>query len=342
MRTAMLRDRVILSKVFKIAVGCCIAYKTADFLQLQYPASAVTITLLSIQNTRRDTFRLAGKRLCAFLAAIALSWLSFRLAGYTLWGLGLFLLLFAAGCQLGGLTDGLSMSTVLVLHFWGAGRMTLAGTANELALMGIGILMGIVLNLYMPRQIRAIRADQQRIDEGLRRVLYELADRVTHGGGGLSPRQELAALDRLLETARRRADAHRDNSWGADARYYAQYVELRRRQWDVLSAMADDLPRLASVPAQARAVAAFMRQVARSLHEYNNAAALLEELAALRRGFHQSPLPATREEFETRAVLYEIVHQLHGLLELKRAFAASLTPSQVRAFWHGEGRDGTA
>ena len=58
--------RAELIKTGKIAVGCCLAYTAASLLGLRYATSAVTITLLSIQNTRRDTFRLAGRRSCAF------------------------------------------------------------------------------------------------------------------------------------------------------------------------------------------------------------------------------------------------------------------------------------
>lgn len=53
--------RAELIKTGKIAVGCCLAYTAASLLGLRYATSAVTITLLSIQNTRRDTFRPGGK-----------------------------------------------------------------------------------------------------------------------------------------------------------------------------------------------------------------------------------------------------------------------------------------
>ena len=139
--------RAELIKTGKIAVGCCLAYTAAFLLGLRYATSAVTITLLSIQNTRRDTFRLAGRRSCAFLTALAVSFAVFSTAGYTVLSLGLFLLVFALLCHLFGLMDGLSMSTVLVLHFWSAGAMTLSAVLNELILMAIGIVMGIVMNL---------------------------------------------------------------------------------------------------------------------------------------------------------------------------------------------------
>lgn len=170
--------RAELIKTGKIAVGCCLAYTAASLLGLRYATSAVTITLLSIQNTRRDTFRLAGRRSCAFLTALAVSFAVFSTAGYTVLSLGVFLLVFALLCHLFGLMDGLSMSTVLVLHFWSAGAMTLSAVLNELILMAIGIVMGIVMNLYMPRELDAIRADQRRIDETVREILIELSERV--------------------------------------------------------------------------------------------------------------------------------------------------------------------
>jgi len=76
-----------------------------------------------------------------------------------------------------------------------------------------------------------------------------------------------------------------------------------------------------------------MKLTAYSLHECNNATVLLEELKEVRTHFQHSRLPATREEFETRAVLVEIVHQIQHLLEEKKFFAESLTPSQIRRFW---------
>ena len=94
--------RAELIKTGKIAVGCCLAYTAAFLLGLRYATSAVTITLLSIQNTRRDTFRLAGRRSCAFLTALAVSFAVFSTAGYTVLSLGLFLVVNGVGILLMG------------------------------------------------------------------------------------------------------------------------------------------------------------------------------------------------------------------------------------------------
>ena len=84
---------------------------------------------------------------------------------------------------------------------------------------------------------------------------------------------------------------------------------------------------------QTNLVSKFMRITAISMDEYNNAADLLEYLKTLRQKFKETPLPGSREEFESRAVLYEIVKELQDLLILKQNFASSLTLYQIETFW---------
>ena len=71
-----------LLKILKIAVGSMLAMAAAQALGLRYSSSAGVITLLSIQDTKRETIRVTGRRFLAFLAAMVLGPVSFALAGY--------------------------------------------------------------------------------------------------------------------------------------------------------------------------------------------------------------------------------------------------------------------
>ena len=325
-------SRIRLEKIIKIAAGCCLALLIAQALGLRYPTSVVTITLLSILGTRRETFRIAGKRFCAFFAALAVALPSFYLLQYSVAAVAVYLLLFVMVCQLLRIEEGLSMSTVLMLHFWSARTVALTAVLNELALMTIGIAMGILMNSYMPRQTAAIRADQRRIEELMRLLLGDLADSLLRPGETLTA-DRLKELEALLQVSRKRAFAHRDNSFNRDMDYYARYMEMRWEQYRILERLFLAWDRLTEVSRPAYLVANFMRTMALSLHEYNNAQDLLQELTLIRRHFQSGELPVTRREFENRAVLYEIVFELRQLLLLKQGFAASLTPSQIRLFW---------
>lgn len=74
-------------------------------------------------------------------------------------------------------------------------------------------------------------------------------------------------------------------------------------------------------------------ETAVSFGECNNARELLTKLTEVLRQMKDSPLPATREEFEDRAVLYGILMDLEYFLQLKKEFADALTQEQVRRYW---------
>ena len=156
--------KINMMKAIKITLGCCLAFITANALHLEYSTSVVTITLLSILNTKRDTLIVAWKRSVAFLLASSIAIISFTIFRFSVWGLGVYLIIIVILCQAFELTDGLSMSTVLMLHIWTARSITASSLLNEATLMAIGILMGILMNLYMPNQIKKIKTYQAIID----------------------------------------------------------------------------------------------------------------------------------------------------------------------------------
>ncbi len=320
-------------KVLKIVIGCTSAMFISTSLRLHSSTAVCTITLLSIQNTRRDTITLAIKRLVAFLIALAISVTTFSFMGFTIPAFGTYLLFFTAVCQFFQLTDGLSMSTVLTLHLWVSKNISPGMILNEFILMVIGIVMGFLMNLYMPKQIHEIRTDQRKIETALQHILQDIACKIVHQKTTLPLEQSISQMGGLLAQARKRAEQYRNNTFFNDMSYYVQYVQLRSHQLEIVRRIADNLERLTYVPSQSYMVAEYIRLIASSISEYNNSIELLEELALVKKGFRQRDLPHSREEFEVRAVLFEIVYELKELLELKRDFALSLTPAQVKTFW---------
>ena len=158
--------KINMMKAIKITLGCCLAFITANALHLEYSTSVVTITLLSILNTKRDTLIVAWKRSVAFLLASSIAIISFTIFRFSVWGLGVYLIIIVTLCQAFELTGGLSMSTVLILHIWTARSITASSLLNEATLMAIGILMGILMNLYINEEL-VIARDTRSILEAM-------------------------------------------------------------------------------------------------------------------------------------------------------------------------------
>lgn len=328
-------------KIVKISIGCCLAVLVANAFGLRSSTAAGIITLLSIQNTKRETLSIAGKRIAAFFTALVIAFAAFTLVGFNVVAFGVFLLLFTFTCYLLKLEAGISMSTVLVTHFWTQQSMSLPLVLNEFLLLCIGVGIAVLVNLYMPRGLPSIRRDQQTIDESMRRLISDMAQ-VLDGSCRIGVDKELAAMDRLTSEALQRAYDNRNNTLAVDMRYYVEYIEMRIGQLALLQRIYECLGKIEFLPAQAKGLSGFMRRIAASFHEYNNAGSLLEELHALRQGYKSGPLPVNRAEFEARAVLFQIADNLEQLLWAKKRFAQSLEPWQIEYFWKAEKSSSTA
>ena len=89
----MIKEHLL--KSFKIAVAALLSIFIAGELGLEYSATAGIITVLSIGRTKRETFRSAANRGMAYICALVLAFVCFKLLGYTLPGFALYLFLFA-------------------------------------------------------------------------------------------------------------------------------------------------------------------------------------------------------------------------------------------------------
>lgn len=329
----VIMKRIDLVKTIKIAAGCVGAYLLAGQAGLSYSTSVITITLLSILGTRKDTFITAGKRFLAFFTAAATAFLLFPALNYSVASLFLYLLFFYLFCQAGRFTEGFSMSTVLMLHIWGAKQFTPAQFFNEFFLMSIGIITAFLMNLYMPGKVAQIRAYQKQIEEAMGSILLHMAGVLRTRACDNDLEEQLDALGQSLDAALQNALYTEKNHVFRDMSYYVTYIKMRTHQYEFLKRIRSNLPRLHGPYNQTMLVARFMEDTAKSIYEYNNSKDLIARLAVLRRHFRQAPLPVTREEFESRAVLYEIVSELETLLHLKMDFADHLTDYQIRTFW---------
>lgn len=316
-------------KLLKIALGSALAIIVSNLLGLAYSPSAGIITLLTIQNTKRETIVIAGKRFFAFLLALLLAGICFYLLGYTPLGFGLFLFLFVLSSELVQLQDGISMNAVLTTHFLIEQQMTWALIQNELLLLFIGMGIGIALNLIMRTGTKQIKQQVAALDEKMKEQLLQLA---------LMMRRQQTALDldgmqSILNKAMAAAHTDRNNQLVADYTYFVKYCLMRKAQVDILISMKQILPLITKELPQAMIIADFIQEIAYSYQESNEMEELLLRYQQVLRHFQCSDLPATREEFENRAYLFQVLTLLKQFLYVKRQFVEQLSKEERSHFW---------
>lgn len=165
----------IFLRIFKIAAAASAGSFLAMMLRLATPTSAGIIAILSLQNTRRETFSLVVKRILSFFPAMAVALTVFSLMGYRIFSIFIYLVLFAAICELFSLQNTLVSNTVLVLHLFTAQSAHPSLLLNELLLLLIGTACGILMNLYMPGNSARIRQAQARSEQIFRETFHRIA-----------------------------------------------------------------------------------------------------------------------------------------------------------------------
>jgi len=339
--------RINYIKVLKIAAGSAVAIILAYALGLSYAVSAGVITLLSLQDTKRATISLALMRAIAFILATAIAFAVFSLLSYNAVAYGVFLLIFVGLSYYLKIYDAIAMNAVLATHYLLEKNMSFSMIGNEALLLLIGAGIGILLNLYIPSNVRHIRSMQHIIEEDLRAILSALAKRIVAGdtsglearlnkGYVINPECDESCLARLkehIDKGLEQAYTNMNNALFAETRYYIEYMEMRRQQYKILKEMFEKANKLTMATVQAYELAAFIMEIVTTLSETENAKGLLEMEDELLAKYKESPLPASREEFENRAVLYVILMDLRMFLKIKEEFADSLTEEQKRKYW---------
>ena len=258
----------------------------------------------------------------------------FSLMGYRIFSIFIYLVLFAAICELFSLQNTLVSNTVLVLHLFTAQSAHPSLLLNELLLLLIGTACGILMNLYMPGNSARIRQAQARSEQIFRETFHRIAQDLVMDKQLACTFFDLSPLDLILEKLEKEAWENRGNTLLSDEQYFVKYVEMRKHQKAVVEKLCQNIRLLHGVPSQAHTISRFIRDISVKFHESNNTKELMQQLSCIQTSMQKEPLPSTRAEFENRAVLYRILYDLEELITIKKRFIETLTPEEISRFWN--------
>jgi uncharacterized membrane protein YgaE (UPF0421/DUF939 family) len=293
----------------------------AELLGLAYATTAGVITMLSIFDTRKQTYITGIKRILFAGIAIILASVIFWFGSHTLLMLGVFLLSFTLMLTWLNSLDAWAISTVLVSHIYTFQELSFRIILNELGLVVIGVGLAWILNLHMPNRIKAIKEDQAGVEEEMKRVLKIMRLRLVNQCSIEDKNRGLKRLDQLLEKGQKEAIQYSNNYIFIDNSYYIYYFQMRRQQFLLLMHMDKYLERMFITGEQAQPLSDFTGRIADEFAESNTGVGLKEKGEGLLEYYRSTPLPSSREEFENRAVLFRYLSDLIEFVEIKIQFS---------------------
>lgn len=309
-------------RTIKTAVGVPISITIAQLFGVTNAVSAGILTILCIQPSRKRSFRTAWQRFLACIIGTVLSALLFELLGYTPWILSLLFIIFIPVCVFFNITPGITTSAVIIFNLYGSTQVNDDFLIDQFLLIIIGIGIALLLNLYMPSLDRQIKEKRKQLEQNFSIILFEIAlyirdENKTWDG------KEIMEVDQLLEETINLVERDKENHFLRNNHPYYDYFRMRARQFEVLQQM---LPLVAKLPHQDRTsekFASLFERLSENVHPGNTASLFLDELKELRKEFNQLDLPVTRDEFETRANLFQMLHELEEYLMLKHKYKKS-------------------
>lgn len=306
----------------KIALGSSLAIYTAELLGLQFSSSAGIVTLLTVLTTKKGTLKLSAARIATFFLAAAVTAVTFLRIQSEWLAYGLFVFLVTLLSEAAGWRATISTNAVIGTHFLMNKDFSPQFYYNEFLLVCIGIVFAFLLNLWQDTKgekrhfAERIHHSEQRMQS----LLEEIAKYLSGQPARKHLWRELTSIESQMRRAIREAFEYEGNTYGEDAAYYARYFAMRLDQCRILHNLQREVQKIKNMPVQAQVVADYIRYMSQYVKELNEPALQLQRLEEIFLAMEEEPLPVSRAEFESRAVLYHILMDLEEFLLEKKRF----------------------
>lgn len=324
--------KVIGLKTVKTGIGATCAMILANAIGLKYAASAGIITILSIQNTRRESVLIAVRRFVATCLALLLGSIMFSILGFNPIGFGIYLMIFIPLAVKIKVTEGIVPASVLVTHLLGEGHISSSLIMNELALMIVGAGLALIVNSYMPSVEEELLKEKKKLEGAMYKIFLKMGQSLQKEKPVLEIEEETAALQEALKQGRMKANQYRNNAFLSEKSLYEKYFDMRYSQYQIMIYMRRHFENFYTMAPQANDIAELTYQAAESSLGKCQVEEVMKNLEELRNEFKLSKLPVSREEFENRAMLFQFLTDLEQFLFVKQLFKQGLSEKEKEEY----------
>ena len=312
-------------RVIKTAFGTFLAIYLAQIMGISYGVTAGIVTIISIQTTKKESVKIAVERFIASLIGLFIAAIFFYFFGYTPFVFGLFILIFMPVCLRFNLFQGFLVTVVLATHILTEKNLSLKILSNEILILVLGALIAIILNLYMPDVTKKIKYTQENVDNLMNKILSYMSDELITGAIFIDEDKIFKELRKELDIGRDLAYKDYNNALFYGSRYEIEVFNMKRAQYKILVRMRRHFYKFFISSEHTFIISEFTRKVGSSIGVDKLYLEALAELEALREKFKNMPLPKSRVEFESRAVLLQFFNDIEEFLEVKKDFMKKYT-----------------
>ncbi|MCA0758537.1 aromatic acid exporter family protein [Paenibacillus sp. N4] len=305
-------------RIVKTALAAIAAIYTAVYFGLEPPLGAGILAILGVEVTRMKGLKSAFVRFVASALGLFFASFVFSLLGFHIWAVAIFILITFPVLSRFQLKDGIVTSSVIVFHLFAREEVTTGIIANEIMLLLAGLGWATVINIiYMPKDEHKLVRHRGTIEESFSVIFREMALTLRSPSHVWNGSEILEAYNAIEEGAQRSVLSRENRLWGQE-QYWTTYFEMRRQQLESVQQMLVELALVYEKFPQAVMIAELLEQLSGDVKSDVYEGSVEERLYALSRVFRTMELPKTREEFEARAALLMLLHELERYLSIAK------------------------
>ncbi|MGO3731675.1 MAG: aromatic acid exporter family protein [Vagococcus sp.] len=309
-------------RTIKTVITAVLGIIIATQLGLSYPSTAGIIAILSVTNTKKSSFKVGIGRIIALLVAIIIAFCCYQLLGYTPVAFGLYLLIFIPVAAKAKMAEAIPVNSVLMTHFLNEQSMNAELVINAIYLLLIGVGLALIANLYMPNLEGKIDKNKEEVDSKIKHLLVSLSQHLEDKTSLYESERLLDEIYTSLSQGEQYARSHVENSLLNSDVYDLTYFQMRRLQLTVLEDMLRLIQQIEVETYVTKGVTDLMSTIHTSFSEENDGVLLSEQVIAVYEEYELKELPQSREEFENRARLYQLLTEIETFIEIKVTFSS--------------------
>ncbi|MGG2200323.1 MULTISPECIES: aromatic acid exporter family protein [Paenibacillus] len=305
-------------RVIKTALAVILSIYIAQYLGLSSPLSTGLLAIMGVEVTKKRGIALSLQRIAASVFALLFSVALFWTLGYQVWVIGLYVLTLYPLLSRLKLKDGIVSSSVVMFHVFAAKTVTLELIVNEVLLLVIGLGTATLINIvYMPKEHTQLVQYRKQVEELFSRIFIELSRHLRDNTYVWSGRELLEAeelLHKAVDAARRQSD----NRLIFEGAEWTVYFYMRERQLEAIGRMTEHVARVYQTLPHGELLATVFETLSEDVLMPHYTGRTERHLFELEQSFKGMALPLTREEFEIRAALLQLVEELKVYLNVAK------------------------
>lgn len=306
-------------RVIKTALAAIAAIYTAIYLGLEPALSAGMLAILGVEVTRMKGLKSASVRFVASVLGLFFASLIFTLFGFHYWVAAIYIVVCFPILSKIQLKDGIITSAVVVFHLFTYGQVTASILGNEIMLLFVGLGWATAINfIYMPKDEKELLAVRSKLENAFSTVFREMA-LTLRDPSHLWDGSELLEAHRHIEEGAQRSVRNSENRlWYQETSLWPGYFEMRRQQLYCIQQMIGELALVYEKWPQGELIAELLERLAGDVKSEVYQGKAEGMVFELMRSFREMNLPKTREEFEIRAALLTLLHEVDRYLAVAK------------------------